>query len=773
MSNLNSIVDVQISMQNSVVQATQFDLILVLGIHKVFPELFREYTSASDMLTDGFLATSPEYYAAVAIFSQTPTVNRIYVGRRASNYSIVSVDSAVDNTDYFIKVNGNIYNYTSKAAPTTNAIVAGLVAACGTDAVANATNNLNGTYDLRSKISSVPYTLLLDANQAWESSIVQNDIINAIDNTDYTTIIDGTSYTYHATATSKAIATGLATALETDSVADVEDNLDGTYELRSANPNNYFSLTLDANQTWQAAKALLIIATVVDNTDYVVQINSNSYTHNSGIGATAEGIAAGLVAAAAGDPTANFTDNLDGTYSVTAKILDIFFTLGFSAEQGHKIEHAKMTIATVSGSFAYFAEIETVNHTYTYSVSPKNIAAGLVAAGAADPTVHFFDNFDGTYAVEAKISGVFFNLGTDNNQAHKYNLVRIGIDNVVANFNYYTEIENIPHIYNSGDATTRASVAAGLCAAGAADPIVTFIDNLDGTYIVDNKVDGTVFTLFTDSRQSFASGPSQSIDVDLTAIQTVDNSWYGFLETTHEAAIQAVAATWSEANEKLFGLMSNDPKIINEAPSIDTTSIAAVLKGMNYHRSFCIYEQTADLYGIDSDSAWMGLEFAKQPGQSTWAWKTLTGIEADTLTSTQIANCKGKRCNCYHTIAGVDVTDYGTVFDNKYVYIDIVRGIDWLKNTIQTSLWGVLTSMDKIPYTDAGINILAGYLRKTLMAAVANGILSDNPAPIVTAPKAVDVPIVDKQDRILRNLNFTAILAGAIQKVQIRGTVSF
>ncbi len=69
--------------------------------------------------------------------------------------------------------------------------------------------------------------------------------------------------------------------------------------------------------------------------------------------------------------------------------------------------------------------------------------------------------------------------------------------------------------------------------------------------------------------------------------------------------------------------------------------------------------------------------------------------------------------------------------------------------------------------------MMKGYLSKQLDIAVANEILSASPAPIVSAPKAKDVPLVDKQDRILRQLNFVAELANAIAKVQIRGTVSF
>ena len=124
-------------------------------------------------------------------------------------------------------------------------------------------------------------------------------------------------------------------------------------------------------------------------------------------------------------------------------------------------------------------------------------------------------------------------------------------------------------------------------------------------------------------------------------------------------------------------------------------------------------------------------------------------------------------------MAGVSIVRDGTVFDNKYKYLDVVRDLEWLKAAIQRELFTVTVDSEKIPYTDAGITVYAGYLQKDLDISVGMNILSSSPAPVVIAPLAKDVPLIDKQNRILHNLNFTGTLANAIHKVQVRGTVSF
>lgn len=78
---------------------------------------------------------------------------------------------------------------------------------------------------------------------------------------------------------------------------------------------------------------LIDVDTVIDSTDYIVTINGTASTFNSGVGATALSIAAGLVAQVDLSPEAVVgIDNLDGTFFVQSTDPETPFTLIVSAE---------------------------------------------------------------------------------------------------------------------------------------------------------------------------------------------------------------------------------------------------------------------------------------------------------------------------------------------------------------------------------------------------------------------------------------------------------
>ena len=105
-------------------------------------------------------------------------------------------------------------------------------------------------------------------------------------------------------------------------------------------------------------------------------------------------------------------------------------------------------------------------------------------------------------------------------------------------------------------------------------------------------------------------------------------------------------------------------------------------------------------------------------------------------------------------------------------FIDVIVGRDWLAARIQESVYALLVNNDKVPFTDAGITMVGTQVKNELALGVNQGYLTDDPAPEVILPKAADVPPSDKAARFLPNVQFTATLAGAIQKVQIQGYIS-
>lgn len=94
--NLNQIVDVSVEVSPTVSPRAEFNQLLIIGTTGLsLPgdnaittvERLREYTSLTDMLTDGFLTTDAEYLAAALYMGQSPAPDTFWIGVRDNTSS--------------------------------------------------------------------------------------------------------------------------------------------------------------------------------------------------------------------------------------------------------------------------------------------------------------------------------------------------------------------------------------------------------------------------------------------------------------------------------------------------------------------------------------------------------------------------------------------------------------------------------------------------------------------------------------------------------------
>jgi Protein of unknown function (DUF3383). len=116
------------------------------------------------------------------------------------------------------------------------------------------------------------------------------------------------------------------------------------------------------------------------------------------------------------------------------------------------------------------------------------------------------------------------------------------------------------------------------------------------------------------------------------------------------------------------------------------------------------------------------------------------------------------------------ITKLGTMASGEY--IDIIRFIDFVAARMRENIFLRLATLNKIPFTDGGIAIVENEIRGVLNLGIAQGGFAADPAPTVSVPRAVDVSAADKAARLLPDVRFSAVLAGAIHLVEIRGVVS-
>lgn len=250
---------------------------------------------------------------------------------------------------------------------------------------------------------------------------------------------------------------------------------------------------------------------------------------------------------------------------------------------------------------------------------------------------------------------------------------------------------------------------------------------------------------------------------DLAAVTTEDPGFYGLvIDVCSKAAITAVAAV-IETQKRIFVAETSDT---NNTDSGSTTDTCYVLKAATYQRTFTQFQQQV---GFFVGAGLMAQRFTAPPGSDTWAFKTLRGLAASTLTTTKYNAVLAKNGNVYVPISGVNVSMEGKMSGGEFA--DIIRGIDWLEASIQQRVFALFLNNAKIPYTDPGIETVGNEVAAQLKIASQNPYNLVTPDYVVSVPKAASVPSVDKVARTLRNVKFSGTLQGAIHYTTIEGVL--
>jgi len=252
-------------------------------------------------------------------------------------------------------------------------------------------------------------------------------------------------------------------------------------------------------------------------------------------------------------------------------------------------------------------------------------------------------------------------------------------------------------------------------------------------------------------------------DIDITTATVTGGSAVTITKTNTNDSDLKAAMAWAETQTKLFFASTND---VNAWDAVATSDVGYFAKNAAYTRTVNFFHTTANTY---IEEAMQGEEMPFDPGESTFCYKTLAGISADVLTTTKINALLDKNYNIYNTVGGVNITRDGLAASGEN--IDIIRNLDYLNSLIQTTIFANFLNNRKIPYDDSGIASIVALLQGALAQAAREGILQES-SIVVTAPKYADISSLNKTNRNLPDITFTALLLGAIRSVEISGTVT-
>ena len=354
-------------------------------------------------------------------------------------------------------------------------------------------------------------------------------------------------------------------------------------------------------------------------------------------------------------------------------------------------------------------------------------------------------------------------------------LMTVTLTPVVKNSTAYTVTINGEAFTFTSDATaTDLEIVAGLLAlinAGSQNVVAS------GTTVLTveaadapggSATAGKPYTI-TFSRALFVAQnttPDPGVATDLNTIRTAvdgNDDWYAVhLDSFGKAEITALAAA-IEATKKMYFPTTFDADVL-AAP---TTDIGGVLQAADYARTALSWHETAGF--ADLGAGWAGGQLPKDPGSITWKFKSVAGVAVSTLSSNELNNLAAKNVNNYVRIAGNNMMQEGVTASGEF--IDITRGIDFVAQRLQERVFGTAIRLPKIPFTDPGVSIIEGDVRANNALAISQSIFVDG-STTVTVPAVADTDPNDRAVRLLQTVEFTGVLAGAVHKVVMRGTVT-
>lgn len=267
-------------------------------------------------------------------------------------------------------------------------------------------------------------------------------------------------------------------------------------------------------------------------------------------------------------------------------------------------------------------------------------------------------------------------------------------------------------------------------------------------------------------------GNAVSITSSLNSLVDQHNDWYFFLLADRKPESIQEAATWINANGKVF-ITSNRPFDPSDSSYFDVSAIKTLVQNISSDR--CAFFAHDGGTGVDQclDAAIVGRMAAVDPGTATWKFKRLNGVSVTTYTTTQLGDLASANVNTYVNSMGDIVTSDGKTTKGSYIDIQIAK--DWLKARITENLTQLLHSQDKISYDDTGIALVVGRLKENLRNAVAEKVIATdvdgNGLWSITVPNRENIPTNARASRVLTDIYWEATIAGAIHNVSVTGVL--
>ncbi len=312
--------------------------------------------------------------------------------------------------------------------------------------------------------------------------------------------------------------------------------------------------------------------------------------------------------------------------------------------------------------------------------------------------------------------------------------------------------------------------------AGALSPVLPFL--ITGNGIADwfsIEVEATESDLLSIEQTHADFG----VDAELDLVIAKDNTWYWLQTAYNSHAYVLQTADWVEENKKAYMVDSCDNGAITTVVG-DGTDVLADLQLLTYTRTlYCFHTSPAAFMCCGL----MGLVAPKNVGLWNVKGRTIVGVDPVPLNTTQTNNLLARLANSYTTEAGLNMFWEGTLGNTQYGYIDVTVDLDWVAANTAAAVVGTQNANDIVNYEDDDIAL---YTNAIVGQVILPGISDQHkimnpgdpndpstPPPSMTFPLVATIDPSVRATREVPNGQLTFQLANAVNKVQVRATVTF
>jgi len=254
-----------------------------------------------------------------------------------------------------------------------------------------------------------------------------------------------------------------------------------------------------------------------------------------------------------------------------------------------------------------------------------------------------------------------------------------------------------------------------------------------------------------------AKGDPKTLVTALNDLIKTHNDFYYLVSVVQGDDEIAALAKWVSTQEKIY------------AASTSSETLYTMLNGL-YDNVFLLVHDQPRQYPAEGLVALLAPQVI---GSYTWTFKTIQGVAPAAYDDTKINDIHSKNACTYIRESGVDITSHGVATSGEY--IDVVQATHFIKARMTEAVFRLLATQPKVPYTDAGIAMVVAEVDNVLKQAFRQGIIAEEngePLYTITVPKRAEIPANTRAQRILPDVEWTATIAGAVEKVEIRGVLT-